>query len=154
ADEACDPSTSLTPFYRAYSASAIDHYYTTSSEQLNNAVTNHGYVFQGVTGNVLASQSNITDSEPLYRLYSSTATDHFYTASAAQLDTAVNTHGFTFEAVQAWIYPSQVCGSIPLLRNYNAQGTDHFYTTNETEYESAVAGGDKGEGVVGHVLPA
>lgn len=49
---------------------------------------------------------------------------------------------------------SLVCGSIPLLRAYDAQGTDHFYTTNETEYESAVAGGDKGEGVVGYVLPA
>lgn len=37
------------------------------------------FKFEGVTSNVLVSQSAITASEPIYRLYSGRATDHFYT---------------------------------------------------------------------------
>lgn len=154
AAETCEPSSSFTPLYRAYSASAIDHFYTTSASELNTAVSSLGYTFEGVTGNVLVSQSAITASEPLYRLYSGGATDHFYTTSAAELSTAVGSNGYTFEGVPGWIYPSQVCGSIPLFRTYDAQGTDHFYTTSQAEYESVVAGGFADEGVVGYVLPA
>ena len=41
---------------------------------------------------------------PLYRLYSGTASNHFYTTSATERDNAVSTYGYRYEAVVGYVY--------------------------------------------------
>lgn len=41
---------------------------------------------------------------PLYRLYSSAASNHFYTTSAAERDNAVSAYGYRYESVVAYVW--------------------------------------------------
>ncbi len=41
---------------------------------------------------------------PLYRLYSSAASNHFYTTSAAERDNAVSSYGYQYESVVAYVW--------------------------------------------------
>jgi len=41
---------------------------------------------------------------PLYRLYSSTASNHFYTTSSTERDNAVSVYGYRYEAVVGYVY--------------------------------------------------
>ncbi len=41
---------------------------------------------------------------PLYRLFSSAASNHFYTTSAAERDSVVAAHGYVSEGVAAWVW--------------------------------------------------
>jgi len=41
---------------------------------------------------------------PLYRLYSATASNHFYTTSAAERDNAVAIYGYRYESVVGYVY--------------------------------------------------
>lgn len=41
------------PFYRGYSPGATDHFYTTNLQEMENAVNNLGYKFEGIAAWVL-----------------------------------------------------------------------------------------------------
>ena len=43
-----DVYTGGTPFYRLYNANILDHFYTTSAPERNNANINLGYALEGV----------------------------------------------------------------------------------------------------------
>ncbi|KAI1798282.1 hypothetical protein LXA43DRAFT_1088404 [Ganoderma leucocontextum] len=123
------------PLLRGYSAQHEDHFYTTSASQMDNAIRNDAYVSQGDAALVFptADGPSIPGAIPLYRMWSPTRQDHFYTASAAQRDNAVQKHGYTDEGVAAYVYGTQLCGSVPLYRTFDPVAYDHFYTANETE---------------------
>ena len=92
---------------------------------------------------------------PLYRAYSSGATDHFYTTDKAEMDCATSSGGYTAEGITGYIFPTQVTQTVPLYRSYSASGTDHFYTINKAESDSAVASGKYSyEGITGYVFPS
>lgn len=155
-DICCVPESSFVPLYRAYNGPIVDHFYTTSVTELDNAVNQLGYSPEGITGRVLTAESDwpYVKAVPLYRAYNPQITDHFYTASESEWNNAVENLEYSREGIAGYIYAEQVCGSIPLYRTYDVAGTDHFYTTNEQEYEGVVAGGFANEGIVGYVLPA
>ncbi|KXN93099.1 hypothetical protein AN958_00023, partial [Leucoagaricus sp. SymC.cos] len=56
-------------------------------------------------------------------------TDHFYTASAAEADNAVNVLGFVREGTTGLVFQNQVPGTVPVHRLYNSTTLDHAYTT-------------------------
>jgi len=89
----------------------------------------------------------------LYRAYSSSAKDHFYTTDPNEMSNAVANGGFTAEGICGYIYSDQICGSSPLYRAYNAKGTDHFYTTDFNELQTVVTqSGLSNEGITGYVI--
>ena len=95
-----------------------------------------------------------TGAVPLYRAYSPSATDHFYTTNEAERDNAVNNLGYSAEGIAAYIFPSATCSSVPLYRMYSPSATDHFYTTNAAERQNAIANlGYSDEGIAGYVNP-
>lgn len=88
---------------------------------------------------------------PLYRLYSVAATDHFYTTSAVERDSAA-AGAYQYEGIAGYIFPTEECGAIPLFRMYNPGVLDHFYTTSAGETDFAAGGGYVREGTTGYVL--
>ena len=118
---------------------------------MQNAVTRLGYSAEGTTGYIFSNQQ--PGSVPLFRLYSASGTDHFYTTNAQERDNAVATLGYTSEGTAGYIYPDTRCGGLPLYRSYNGQGIDHFYTMSATEWDNAVSGGWAEEGITGYMFP-
>ncbi|KAG0041552.1 hypothetical protein BGZ83_001660 [Gryganskiella cystojenkinii] len=78
---------------------------------------------------------------PIYRLYSSGGTDHFYTTSAAERDNASNNLGYTQEGIAGYVYPSEAApcqSTVPIYRMYNGAIVDHFYTADPEEAQNAI----------------
>ncbi|KAI0689396.1 hypothetical protein BC835DRAFT_1283127, partial [Cytidiella melzeri] len=85
---------------------------------------------------------------PLYRLYSSSAPDHFYTTNAAERDACTN-YGYTLESTAAQVLASPDDSSIPFFRIY--RNKEHFYTTDAAEKDRTVGPKVRHEGIVGYV---
>ncbi|KAF9492646.1 hypothetical protein BDN71DRAFT_1396439, partial [Pleurotus eryngii] len=146
AASACaDPSKAvfLQRAYRTY-----DHFYTTNTAEMTNAVTKLHFRKEGHQGRVFTY--SVKDTVPLFRLYSHGADDHFYTTSAPERDNAAGRLGYKNEGVAGHLYAKQICGSVPFYRLYSPHAKDHFYTTSLHE---ANASGYQKEGIVGYVLP-
>jgi hypothetical protein len=91
---------------------------------------------------------------PLYRAFSSGATDHFYTPGKAEMDCATSSLGYSAEGITGYIFPTQVTQTVPLYRSYSAGSTDHFYTVDKAESDRAVTNfGYSYEGIIGYVFP-
>ncbi len=92
---------------------------------------------------------------PLYRLYSNAVTNHFYTVSASEKDSAVNNSGYTFEGIAGYVYTDNSCGGIPFYRLYRAPSFDYVYTTSELQRDDAIQNhGFVLQGTAGYVVAA
>lgn len=91
-----------------------------------------------------------TASVPLYRLVN--GGDHFYTADCSEKNQAVTKFHYSFEGVQAYIFPSASAQIVPFYRLAN--GPWHFYTADPAEEQQVLKNGWKLEGVVGYVANA
>ncbi len=92
-----------TPLYRAYSQSAVDHFYTADLYEKNNAVANLRYADENIAGYIYADQ--FCGAEPLFRVYSPSAKDHFYTMSVNEKNNAVTSLGYVDENIMGYIFP-------------------------------------------------
>ena len=94
-----------------------------------------------------------SNAQPLWRAYSPSATDHFYTMDYSEYLNAVNHLGYSPEGVACQIFPTSDVGTAPLYRLYSGGGTDHFYTTSASEAENAANNlGYTREGIVGYIF--
>jgi hypothetical protein len=84
-----NPPKGEVPLYRLYSPSQYDHFYTTSSDEVASA-ERIGYGYEYIAGYVLpydgascqsSAYKKTYGSEPLYRMYSQSQTDHYYTVN-------------------------------------------------------------------------
>jgi hypothetical protein len=82
----------------------VDHFYTTSVTERDNAVANVGYRDEGVACHVLPAAG--AGTTPLLRAFNPTSGDHFYTTSAAERDNAVAKLGYRDEGVACHVFPS------------------------------------------------
>ncbi len=97
---------------------------------------------------MIGGTGSVVLSLPLHRYWNPYAGDHFYTTDWNEL--GGGNYGWSYEGVQAYIFPQQVPGSVPLYRYWNGGIADHFYTTNWGE----LGAGNHGwgyEGVQGYV---
>jgi hypothetical protein len=111
-------------------AGHIDHFYTTSADERDNAVNTYGYRIEGVACNVFAALQNGT--VPLHRLVKET---HFYTISDAERDNAISNLGYVSEGEACFVY-SAPTGTVPF---YRLVKVGHFYTTSLPERDNAIA---------------
>jgi hypothetical protein len=79
--------------------------------------------------------------------------DHFYTADAAERQSALANDSYLDEGIACHIFKEEVYGTAEFSRIYNPGATDHFYTTDAEEQASALAAGYQDEGSVGYVFP-
>jgi hypothetical protein len=87
---------------------------------------------------------------PLYRLYSGTSNDHFYTISATERDYAVSI-GYIWEGDIGHCSASPVSGQTTDLYRLVHPAGDHFYTTYASERDYAVSIGYIYEGIACYV---
>ncbi|KAJ7100450.1 hypothetical protein C8R44DRAFT_716565 [Mycena epipterygia] len=86
---------------------------------------------------VRADCAGASQTQPLYRDYSSAGGDHFYTTDLAEYNAANANDGYAPEGIRALVFTTQVPGSVQFIRLFNGDVTDHFYTTNATEAQAA-----------------
>ncbi|KAJ7479479.1 hypothetical protein FB451DRAFT_161495 [Mycena latifolia] len=141
--------STIVPIYRLYNGDVFDHYYTTTPAQVISAVSNSGYVLEGVSAAVFPTQQGTT--LPLYGLYNSASHDHFLTTDPVERDLFRTNKGYVLEGTVALVYTTQICGSVPLYRLFAVSQVDHFYTTSAEERAAALALGFVDEGIVAYV---
>ncbi|EJD47812.1 hypothetical protein AURDEDRAFT_163268 [Auricularia subglabra TFB-10046 SS5] len=91
----------------------------------------------------------------LYRAYSYSIKDNFYTTDHDELDTAIHVGKYTRQpdAGRVLANDSTIDGAIPLYRLWNPRVLDHFYTISKVERDNVAGnGGWVYEGVVAKVL--
>ncbi len=95
--------TGSIPLYRLVLATStvLDHFYTTSAAERDNAVKTYSYKYEGIQCYVLPTQMRGTT--PLYRLVNSKP-DHFYTISSPEKDNAVKSYGYKYEGIASYIF--------------------------------------------------
>ncbi|KAJ2911524.1 hypothetical protein MD484_g8888, partial [Candolleomyces efflorescens] len=75
-----------------------------SALERDNAATGQGYTYEGVAGYLYTSTSaQSCGGRPFYRLYSSRASDHFYTTSDDEKIRSIVNLGFTDEGVAGYL---------------------------------------------------
>ncbi|KAI0794483.1 hypothetical protein C8Q74DRAFT_1193796, partial [Fomes fomentarius] len=98
------------PLYRLHSAAKTDHFLTTSFEEVQSAVNNDGYAYQGITAYVYpAPQDGCADTIPLYRQYNPKIVDHQYSPTQHDFDpsTGMNSAGYYYEGITGYVFPPQ-----------------------------------------------
>jgi hypothetical protein len=73
----------------------------------------------------------VAGTVPVFRYYSGSGTDHFYTTDYNELAQGSN-NGYIFEGIGFFAFPNQVSGSVPVYRYFSGSAGDHFYTPNPT----------------------
>ncbi|KAF9491852.1 hypothetical protein BDN71DRAFT_1279056 [Pleurotus eryngii] len=145
----CPPPHTEVPFLRAFSPARVDHFYTTSQREWEDA-SHHGYTPEGPAGFVFPAPAPST--VPLYRLFHAVRKDHFYTTNEAEAIRATAV-GWNRQGVAGYVFDRQICGSQPLFRLYNPGNVDHFYTTSPAERDNFLRSGlYSDEGVAGFVI--
>ncbi|HEY87165.1 MAG TPA: hypothetical protein G4O06_03960, partial [Dehalococcoidia bacterium] len=91
---------------------------------------------------------------PLYRSYSTTDTDHFYTTNPIERDDAANNSGYAYEKVEAYISNQPYTDGVTLHRLYNSTAKSHYYTTSDTERDTVLLDPNWAyENAAGYVYP-
>ncbi|KAK0226642.1 hypothetical protein IW262DRAFT_1457880 [Armillaria fumosa] len=128
-----------------------DHFYTTSVQEMENAIVQYQYSPEGDACFVYDFQAPGT--VPLYRLHLGTPADHFYTIDANERNNSIQNLGYKDEGIAAYIYPFEVAGTVPWYRLYNPTAVQHFYTVDVNERIAVSRGGYVDEGIAGYVFP-
>jgi hypothetical protein len=140
----------------------IDRLYTTSSDEIANAVSRLGYREENPVGRCF-SQAYLeyawggVDRIPplytrLYRLYNNSITDRFYTINESERNAAIRQSGYVDEGVVCFVYRHNIPDSCELRRYWAArQRSNHFYTINLGEGLDAMRDGYVSEGREGYL---
>jgi hypothetical protein len=121
------------PFHRLLGG--IDHFYTTSTVERDNAIANFGYTSEGIACFVFDVQ--MPGTVPLHRLLNTTNGDHFYTTSIPERDQAIAQFGYISEGIACYVFDTPTANTTALLRLLNTTSGDHFYTTSVLEADQA-----------------
>ncbi|PCH43451.1 hypothetical protein WOLCODRAFT_75032 [Wolfiporia cocos MD-104 SS10] len=153
---ACAPPPGAVPFLRAYSPSATDHFYTTNATEMDIAVNSLGYSAEGNAGYIYNNTIGpfVVFTVALYRMYSPSRTDHYYTTSYTDREAAINGGGYNDEGIAGYVYNHSTCYNMALYEAYSSAYPDHFYTQNISEMGYAVHNlGYDGLQIGAYVLP-
>ena len=121
---------------------------------MDRATSSGGYTAEGITGYIFPTQ--VTQTVPLYRSYSASGTDHFYTIDKAESDSAVASGKYSYEGITGYVFPSSSSscpGAAPWYRSWQPTIIDHFYTMSAPEKDNAVSNnGYTYEGIAAYIL--
>jgi len=90
-----------------------------------------------------ARAADVTESNPMYRLYNPNSGEHFYTADEGEKD-YLSGIGWNYEGI-GWNAP--VSSNSPVYRLYNPYSSDHHYTMDEGERDYLSQTGWNYEGI-------
>ncbi|KDR79146.1 hypothetical protein GALMADRAFT_208613 [Galerina marginata CBS 339.88] len=92
------------PFYRVYNPTVVNHFYTTSTAERDDAINNLGYNSEGIAGYVYNNAQ--CGGLPLYGVWSTNAQNDFYTMDADGVQEVVSgdPDGYVNEGIRAYIF--------------------------------------------------
>lgn len=140
------------PLYRLYKSSLRNHFYTISTYEADNAVSNLDYILEGIAGLVSESPADC-QLVPVHRLVVTTETihNHFYTTDEYEAAIAESTLGYIREGIAFYCAASiDTCGASSAFYRYNLEG-NHFYTTDINEGNDVVGSGGTFEGILCYI---
>ncbi|KAE9547315.1 hypothetical protein FO519_009473, partial [Halicephalobus sp. NKZ332] len=137
---ACKNTIGLTALLRSNNEGIRDHFYTTDvQEQLN--VVKNGYAIEGQMGFIGTSESCWCPGIlSLYRMWSASAHDHFYTTNYDEMLNALK--DYKLEGTMGYCMPEPGYDLVPLHRFWSPSRHDHFYTISEDEKNQVQQKGD------------
>jgi hypothetical protein len=143
----CVPKNSVALF-RGYKQSGNDHFYTIDVPEFQRAVTQLGFVEEGIAGFVMKPTSSggcPANTLALFRFYNQNAQDHFYTTSVQEKNSIISAGGqMKFERVEACMPTSPSAGTRKFERFYryfsSPSSGSGFWTTLGTVFAVAIAG--------------
>ncbi len=151
------PGQSGSPILNANNEVIGIHTFGLSNYQLNGGVMIDDYVLQTIhdwtsesANSALPTPPSQSDKRepsietPVYRLYNSTSTEHFYTPSLVEAQHLI-AKSWHDEGI-AWNNEDPKTG-VPLYRVYNPVAGDHHYTLSQNEVQDLVKFGWHDEGV-------
>jgi len=131
-------SNTTDPVYRFYDAATNQHFYTANTSEKDSLIANpsSGYSYEGQ-----AFKDSLTAGAgliPLYRFYSATSSDHFFTTNETEKNQIINTpsEGYNFEGVAFYVLGADATVDSNIYRFYNSQIGQHLFTGNTTEIAS------------------
>ena len=132
-------AASLTPAYRFYNSSTLGHFYTTSTAERNNLITNVPVMkYEGPS--FFTSPTSVTGLSPVHRFYNTQNGVHFFTISESERAfVAANFPNFKYEGIAYYASTTPDTGLIPLYRFYYKSKGFHFYTSNLAERDNIIA---------------
>jgi kumamolisin len=134
--------------FAALSIGLGDHFYTATTSERDAAISQYGYLSNGVAGYAAAAPVTV----PLYRLVSD---HHFYTTVLTERDAAIRDYGFRSEGIACYVFANPTDSATPLFRLANFANGDHFFTTSADERDAAIRDyGYQSEGVACYVYSA
>lgn len=95
------------PLYRLWNGRTnidCDHFYTTSMVERDNTAGKDGWVYEGVAAYVLPSSA--CGTMPVYRLFSTSGYNHFYTLDAMELARMLTLLPYWLEGFAGFIWPA------------------------------------------------
>jgi len=122
--------------YRFYNKDKGDHLYTADESEmskLKNNKSKYGFTYEGIVFYAYPNQADGT--VPVYRFYSSSRTDHLYTASEEEKQnlTADTKAVYKYENVAFYAYAEQLTDTLPVYHFYDSSKKDTYYTISEQE---------------------
>lgn len=83
---------------------------------------------------------NGTSRVPVYRFYSTTGFEHFYTSNPVERDLLVNQYAalFVYEGPVFYAYPSESSGLFPVYRLVDVARKIHLFTANPSERDAVL----------------
>ncbi len=91
------------PFYRTYSPTLYNHFYTTALWERNTAINNLGYKDEGIVAYIYPTE--MCGSVPFHRLFIGAQSDDFYTADVKEV-ASVAGGGYKYEVIAGYILPN------------------------------------------------
>ncbi len=79
---------------------------------------------------------------PVYRFWSPTFSNHFYTISQAEKEYVINqwSQDWMYEGISYYAFPQNTAvGLLPVYRFWSAEYESHFYTISEAEKDSVIS---------------
>jgi len=135
------------PFYRMWHETRRKHFYTASESERDYAVHQLGFVLESASGHLLLQPNDTLHTLPLYRCYSASQDDHFYTTDWSAVEAAQG-YGYLYESIAGYIFSpealvphvpvnagfvgSPVKGMTPLLVSFTNQSTGEYTTCTWT----------------------
>ncbi|KAJ7037215.1 hypothetical protein C8F04DRAFT_1393752 [Mycena alexandri] len=97
---------------------------------------------------------NTADLVPLFQMYDTAKTVHYYTADDSQVTATLQEGVYAFTGVAALVFPTAELSTVPFFCLINAKATSYFFTTSETERSNALtAAGYSDCGITGYIYP-
>jgi hypothetical protein len=130
--------------YRFWSPSTSGHFYTASATERDSIMRSYPssvWTYEGIAYDAfLTAQSGTV---PLYRFWSPTMGEHFYTPSEAEKNEVIANYPsvWSFEGVAFYVYPSTTAatGTQSVSRFWSPSNEHHFYSASATERDSIIA---------------